>query len=240
MGNLVAAVAAALLLALLAAPATASAATAGDTVRVYRMYNAVTSEHLYTTSLAEYSMCGSGPYRDWRAEGVAWRAPADRGTPVMRLYNVRSGDHHYTTSAVERDALVALGDWRAEGVAFLSATASDEGSYPIWRVYNGRLRRGQHHYTRAAGERDALVASHGWRAEGLGFRGVRVWVEDSPAWDEQVQVGERIVCSDGTEWGSEDAAWAHMEEEALAGKSVSYSVQPNYETVHHDATGHWE
>ena len=66
------------------------------------------------------------------------------------------------------------------------------------------------------------------------------WVEDSPAWDEQVQVGERIVCSDGTEWGSEDAAWAHMEEEALAGKSVSYSVQPNYETVHHDATGHWE
>ena len=39
----------------------------------------------------------------------------------------------------------------------------------VYRVYNGRLKRGQHHYTTRAGERNTLTGSLGWRDEGVGF-----------------------------------------------------------------------
>ena len=143
---------------------------------IYRMYNIKTSEHLYTTSRAEYRACGAGAYADWRREGIAWRAPnkGDPGAkPVYRLYNLRSGDHHYTTSKGERSSLLATGDWRDEGVAFYSASKSTKGTIAVYRVYNGRLQRGQHHYSTSAGERNALVSKHGWRDEGVGFYGYK-------------------------------------------------------------------
>lgn len=133
---------------------------------VYRMYNKATSEHLYTTNIAEYGMCGTASYADWQAEGVAWQAPTTSGNPVYRLYNAGLGDHHYTASAVERDALVAQHGWTYEGIAFYS---TDEGGVPIYRLYNGGLSRGQHHYTASAVERDALVANYGWTNENIGF-----------------------------------------------------------------------
>ena len=139
----------------------------GEARPIWRMYNTRTSEHLYTTNVAEYNSCGTGTYKDWRAEGVAWQAPATMtggAKPVFRLYNLKSGDHHYTTSVGEKDKLLASGDWRDEGMAFYSG-----GSVPVYRVYNGRLKRGQHHYTTSAVERDALVKNHGWRDEGVGF-----------------------------------------------------------------------
>ena len=139
-------------------------------VPLYRMYNTKTSEHLWTRSKAEYDSCGSGNYRDWKAEGVAWYAPRG-GRPVYRLYNLKSGDHHYTTSAGEKASLLASGQWRDEGVAFYSATNKDSNTIKIYRVYNGRLKRGQHHYTKSAAERDSLVKNSGWRDEGIGFYG---------------------------------------------------------------------
>ena len=140
---------------------------------IFRMYNTRTSEHLYTTSAKEYSSCGSGNYSDWEREGIAWRAPKKSSRPVYRLYNVKSGDHHYTTSAGERSKLLASGTWRDEGIAFYSAPKGSANAIPLYRVYNGRLKRGQHHYTRSAGERDALVSKHGWRNEGVGFYGYK-------------------------------------------------------------------
>ncbi len=133
---------------------------------VYRMYNTKTSEHLYTTGLGEYNACGTGNYRDWRAEGVGWLAPNSSSAPVYRLYNPLSGDHHYTTSRAERDGLVDRHGWRYETIAFYSG-----GSAPLYRLYNPRLKRGQHHYTLSAAERDNLANNHGWRKEGIGFYG---------------------------------------------------------------------
>lgn len=144
-----------------------------NSVPIYRMYNTRTSEHLYTKSAWEYDSCGVGNYADWKPEGVAWDAPASSSKPVYRLYNLRSGDHHYTTSAGEKNQLVASGQWRYEGVAFYSAKPSDKGSVKIYRVYNGRLQRGQHHYTTSAKERDSLVKNNGWRDEGIGFYGLK-------------------------------------------------------------------
>ena len=144
-----------------------------DAVSIYRMYNTKTSEHLYTKTKAEYDACGSGAYADWRQEGVAWQAPRKSDRPVYRLYNKKSGDHHYTTSDGEKAALLAMGDWRDEGIAFYSALRDQEGSVPLYRLYNYRLKRGQHHYTKSENERNALVANHGWRDEGVGFYGIQ-------------------------------------------------------------------
>ncbi len=140
-------------------------------VPLYRMYNTKTSEHLWTRNKKEYDSAGSGSYADWRAEGVAWYAPAFSGKPVYRLYNTKSGDHHYTTSAAEKASLLSSGQWRDEGVAFYSATKYDTNTIKVYRVYNGRLKRGQHHYTKSATERDSLVKNSGWKDEGVGFYG---------------------------------------------------------------------
>ena len=140
---------------------------------LYRMYNTKTSEHLWTRNKKEYDSCGTGNYRDWKAEGVAWYAPVSSSKPVYRLYNPKSGDHHYTTSLGEKDKLVSSGQWRDEGIAFFSATKRDANTIKIYRVYNSRLKRGQHHYTKSAAERDSLVKNNGWKDEGVGFYGFR-------------------------------------------------------------------
>ena len=62
------------------------------------------------------------------------------------------------------------------------------------------------------------------------------WVQDSAAWDEQVQTGEIIKASCGATFGSVDEWFAHQ----ARNHSCSYTVVPNYNTVHHDATGHYE
>ena len=145
-------------------------ANSGGTVNVYRLYNWRTSEHLYTTSRNEYEDLPFKTGGDWIQEGVAWVAPKKSSTPVYRLYNSKSGDHHYTTSRGERDSLVAKSSWKYEQVAFYS---DDSRRVPLYRVYNGKLRRGQHHYTTSRGERNSLVSKSGWRDEGVGFYAVK-------------------------------------------------------------------
>ena len=142
----------------------------GGNVNVYRLYNRVTSEHLYTTNKKEYDSLPFKTRGEWVWEGVAWVAPKKSSTPVYRLYNPRSGDHHYTTSKKERDSLIRNSGWKSEGVAFYS---DDTKSVPLYRVYNGRLRRGQHHYTTSKTERNSLVSNSGWRNEGVGFYAVK-------------------------------------------------------------------
>ena len=255
------------LLAVLAAPGQAQAAAA--VVPIYRMYNAKTSEHLYTLNIGEYDACGRGAYADWRPEGVGWYAPKTSKTPVYRLYNRKSGDHHYTTSAGERDILVAQHGWTSEGIAFYS---DDAKSLPLYRVYNGRLKRGQHHYTASTRERDVLSSSWGWAREGIGFYGAKassssfsqptqrkwvvdksawdepvyesVWVQDSAAWDEPTYTTKSYyLMSDGAKFYDDGEAYAYQEQKALEGNGVYVSVQ--YEqvqtgTIHHEATGHYE
>ncbi len=185
----------ALLVSLVASILVTTPALADDLVPVYRMYNTRTSEHLYTTGKAEYNACGKGAYRDWRAEGIGWYAPPQGwGDPVWRLYNPGLGDHHYTSNAGERNSLVNKHGWRLEGVAFQTADEDWDGAVPLYRLYNGRLKHGQHHYTSNANERDALVARHGWRYEQVGFYGI-----DPETWDD----------GDG---GDEDGEWLERDE----------------------------
>ncbi len=147
----------------------------GGEVSVYRLYNWRSSEHLYTTSKAEYDSLPGRTGGDWRREGVAWVAPSSSSSPVWRLYNPGLGDHHYTSSRGECDQLVSRHGWRNEGVAFYS---DDSRRTPLYRLYNGGLTAGQHHYTSSAGERDSLARSHGWKNEGAAFYAVRAAAAD--------------------------------------------------------------
>ncbi len=143
-------------------------------VAVYRLYNWRTSEHLWTTSPTEYAQLPVITEGDWRQEGVAWYAPDGKGEPVYRLYNRAMGDHYYSKSQGEIDILTAKYGWNVDNngaPAFWSAAQGDEGAIPLYCVYNEKLKKGQHHFTASAGERDYLVANAGWRYEGVSFYG---------------------------------------------------------------------
>ena len=69
----------------------------------------------------------------------------------------------------------------------------------------------------------------------------RVWVVDRPAWDETVETGDHIRMSDGTIFYNTADAIAYAKAKIKQGvTNLSYSVEPEYTTVHHPEEGHWE
>ena len=67
------------------------------------------------------------------------------------------------------------------------------------------------------------------------------YVVDVYAWDEQVQTGEHIRMSDGTIFYNAADASAYMKTKLKQGiTNISYSVEPEYTTIHHPEQGHWE
>ena len=68
---------------------------------VYRLYNSITSEHLFATDITEYNTLRA---YDWQQEGIAWYSPVTSDVKVYRLYNPALGamakmSHHYTSNA---------------------------------------------------------------------------------------------------------------------------------------------
>ena len=69
----------------------------------------------------------------------------------------------------------------------------------------------------------------------------RVWVVDRPAWDETVETGSHYRISDGTIFYNASDVTAYMKQQIRAGITrISYSVEPDYTTIHHPEEGHWE
>ena len=69
----------------------------------------------------------------------------------------------------------------------------------------------------------------------------RVWVVDKPAWDETVETGDHIRMSDGTIFYNTADAIAYAKAKIKQGvTNLSYSVEPDYTTIHHPEEGHWE
>ena len=155
-------------------------------IPIYRMYNTKTSEHLWTKSKAEYNACGTGNYKDWRQENVAWyspnlKAPANYAQStqgnyvyVWRLYDKgRTGDHIYLTYGAEMKSYLANGWVVDKGAGFWTVkkgtTISGRTTIPIYRAYNYRLGRGKHHYTPSKTEYDTICKKYGWKPEGVKF-----------------------------------------------------------------------
>ena len=69
----------------------------------------------------------------------------------------------------------------------------------------------------------------------------RVWVVDKPAWDETIETGSHYRMSDGTIFYNASDVTAYMKSKLKQGiTKISYSVEPEYTTVHHPEEGHWE
>ncbi len=138
---------------------------------VYRLYNMLTSEHMFTTNKAEYDGWVEKCKIDkdyWIGEGINWFAPSSQvsGTStVRRLYNPALGamghsSHYYTSDQTEIDTLISQYGWQDDGVAnqFISG-----GDVSIWTCYNEQL-GSAHHYTSSKSEWEGLAA-HGWDLE---------------------------------------------------------------------------
>ena len=67
------------------------------------------------------------------------------------------------------------------------------------------------------------------------------YVVDVYAWDEQVETGSHYQTSDGNVFYDYNSLKAYMTQQLKAGNTrISYSVVPDYITVHHPEQGHWE
>ena len=137
-----------------------------ELVPVYRLYNSITSEHLFTTNKTEYDKFVDLSKTDgdaWIGEGINWFAPAT-GNVVHRLYNEGLGamgrsSHYYTADEAEIANLLTQG-WTDDGAdnQFMSG-----GDISIWTCYNEDL-GSAHHYTSNESEWRGLSA-HGWNLE---------------------------------------------------------------------------
>nr|ABI94085.1 endo-beta-1,4-glucanase [uncultured bacterium] len=158
--------------------------TADDqSVPVYRLYNHVSSEHLFTVSEGEKQTLEAHP--DWRLEGVAFMAPTS-GDPVMRLRNIYTGEHFYSKSTAEINNL-KNNHWMVENNGDpLFYSAASATTYPVWRLYNaglGALGRCSHHFTADSNEYSTLAGNphSGWTGEDVAFYGVGAGYSVSPA-----------------------------------------------------------
>ena len=143
-----------------------------ELVPVYRLYNMITSEHLFTTDKGEYdnwvAICKKNADA-WIGEGIDWFSPKS-GSNVYRLYNPGLGalqrtSHYYTNDTAEVKRLTSKYGWQIEkqfgggsGAVFQSG-----GSAPVFTCYNEAL-RSAHHYTSNKTEYDGLK-KHGWDLE---------------------------------------------------------------------------
>jgi C1A family cysteine protease len=133
---------------------------------VYRLYNAITSEHMFTTNKSEYDnfvkLCNEN--KDvWIGEGIDWLAPKT-GVAVHRFYNEALGamgrsSHYYSSNQTEIATLLENG-WKDDGVA---NQIKSGGSVGIYTCYNEDL-GSAHHYTSSKSEWLNLE-KYGWDIE---------------------------------------------------------------------------
>lgn len=133
---------------------------------IYRLYNANTGEHFYTSSSNEKLNL---QYTGWYYEGVGWVAPS-KGTPIYRIYNpnAKGGDHYYTASKAEAQADVRLGwKWDNNGKAVFYSG----GNSKVYVAYNPNAKSGAHNFTTSAAEQGNLL-NVGWKYGTVAFKAV--------------------------------------------------------------------
>lgn len=128
-------------------------------VSLYRLLNAWTGEHFFTTDEAEKTACMKS---GWIYEGIAGSVATKSDTPVYRLHHDGLRMHFYTTGKAEVEALEKQG-WKSEGIAFYSA-----GDVAVYRTYDSHSTNCNHMFTAHNGENDAIKGM-GWKSEGIAW-----------------------------------------------------------------------
>ncbi|GBG96419.1 hypothetical protein [Lactococcus termiticola] len=126
---------------------------------IYRLYNPITGEHLFTPDANENHVLSTTA--GWKAEGLVWEAPTS-GQAVYRLYNPALHNHLYTTDKNEVKVLTSGSGWQKDNNGkplFYSG-----GGMPVYRVYNAKL-NGQHLLTIDKNEYN-ILPQYGWQQEG--------------------------------------------------------------------------
>lgn len=142
---------------------TPSPTTGAPVVNMYRLHDAKTRQHFYTSNANEINLLQS---RGWRLEGTAWKNSTDpNGAPVYRMWNTKTGERIFTRHQAEVDKFVSYG-WKNEGIAFRMPSRGR----PIYRLRNNVT--GRYLLTVHQTEIDRLVASKQWKNEGTAFYSV--------------------------------------------------------------------
>lgn len=140
-----------------------------ELVPVFRLYNMLSSEHLFTTDKAEYDnwvAIGKKNKDWWIGEGIDWFAPT-MGKNIYRLYNPGLGklgrtSHYYTGDLKEIERLTTKWGWIKEK-QFPNGVFKSGGDAPVFTCYNEAL-KSAHHYTSDLDEYLGLE-KHGWDLE---------------------------------------------------------------------------
>lgn len=130
-----------------------------EKVAIYRLFNSITSEHLFTSDAIEAQILST--QHGWIDEGISWYAPIS-GTPVYRLYNSVIGSHLYTIDLNEIAILTNQFGWSVDNNG--APLFYSGGNNSIYRLYNETLQ--QHHLTTNLDEYNTLPQS-GWSQEGV-------------------------------------------------------------------------
>ncbi len=156
-----------------------------------------------------------------------------------------NADAHGSTGIEKKDsATIEEKDKEDEGVTAKSTPEGDAGNAPSSTTSGSASGSTQQPADSgsSSGSEQGSTAAKRWIPD---YK--QVWVEDSAAWDEQVPIYSDIevsVCNVcGAEITGNEAA--HAKQHALAGEGGGHhndyrSVITGYETIHHDATGHYE
>lgn len=119
-------------------------------IPLYRLYNAMTNHHFYTTFMKEAFEATRTGYAYESVAGQCLPQPRAGSVPLFRLYNATTQDHFYTTNMVERDLAVTTLGYVNEGIACFIYSASTPGTCPFYRLRNPATN--DHFYTMSGTE----------------------------------------------------------------------------------------
>ena len=134
-----------------------------DSIPVYRMYNPINGEHLFTFNKQEVEVLYK--YQGWGFEGIGWYT-SKTGTPVYRLYSPKFNNHLYTSNKAEITLITTQQGWIYDFDK--KPVMYSDGDVSIYRLYNPSL-SDQHHLTTSNHEYN-IATQWGWRQEGVAMQ----------------------------------------------------------------------
>ena len=143
-----------------------------ELIPVYRMYNPVNGEHLFTANPQEVETLYR--FQGWGKEGIGWYY-SENGTPVYRLYSPKFNNHLYTSNMAEITLITTRYGWVYDFDR--RPVMYSNGPVSIYRLYNPSL-SDQHHLTTSNHEYN-IATQWGWRQEGIAMQAEQVGVPEN-------------------------------------------------------------
>ena len=149
---------------------------------VYQLTRTDNQTQFYTTSESERNLVlATQPEYELGTDSfIGADAPAEGDdfagiSPVYSFFNTSTESYLYTSQEAEKSFITEnLDNYVLEGVAYYSFDTQEEGTVPLYRVYNTNL--GTHSFTTSAAQRDSFLASGDFVIEG-GEDGAVFYVE---------------------------------------------------------------